>query len=256
MRVTDEVLTERRDRVLVVTINRPAARNAVNRAVTVAISAALDELDESSGLSVGVITGAGGTFCSGMDLKAFLAGEDVTTPSRGFAGICGTASRKPLIAAVEGWALAGGCEVALSCDLIVAAEDAQFGLPEVKRGLIAAGGGLLRLPRRIPPGLAAELVLTGDPISAETAHRFGLVNRVTTKGGALAAALQLAETIAANGPLAVAASKEILDRATDQPVAEGYALQEPIKDRVFASADAREGPLAFTEKRLPQWQGV
>jgi enoyl-CoA hydratase len=253
--VSDEVLVERAGGVMTITINRPRYRNAVNRAVTVAISSALAELDESSGLSVGIVTGAGGTFCSGMDLKAFLAGEDVTTPGRGFAGICGAASRKPLIAAVEGWALAGGCEIALACDLIVAADNARFGLPEVKRGLIAAGGGLLRLPRRVPAGIAAELLLTGDPMDAETAARFGLVNRVTAAGAALAGARELAARIAENGPLAVIASKEVLASALDAPIADGFAAQQPVMNRVFESADAREGALAFTEKRAPQWRG-
>jgi enoyl-CoA hydratase len=253
--VSDEVLIERADGVMTIMINRPRWRNAVNRTVTVAISSAMDELDEASDLSVGIVTGVGGTFCSGMDLKAFLAGEDMTTPGRGFAGICGTASRKPLIAAVEGWALAGGCEIAVACDLIVAAENAKFGLPEVKRGLIAAGGGLLRLPRRIPAGLAAELVLTGDPVEAGTAARFGLVNRVTAAGAALAGARALAARIAENGPLAVIASKAVLASALDAPIADGFVAQEPVMSRVFDSADAREGALAFTQKRMPQWRG-
>ena len=214
--VDDQVVVERSNGIMTITINRPAARNAVNRAVTLAISAALDELDASDALSVGIVTGAGGTFCAGMDLKAFLAGEDVTTPDRGFAGICGNPTRKALIAAVEGWALAGGCEIALACDLIVASEEAKFGVPEVKRGLIAAGGGLLRLPRRIPLGIAMEMALTGDPLQAAVAAGFGLVNSVTAPGGALAAARALAGRITANGPLAVAASKEVLLSATDR----------------------------------------
>lgn len=253
--MADEVLVDVADGVMTITINRPEARNAVNRAVTLAISAALDELDAAPELSLGIVTGAGGTFCAGMDLKAFLAGEDVTTPDRGFAGICTVPAHKPLIAAVEGWALAGGFEVALACDLIVAAETARFGVPEVKRSLIAAGGGLLRLPRRMPLGKAMELVLTGDPISATEAATLGLVNAVTPEGGALAGARELAARITSNGPLAVAASKEVLLGATDQPVEAGWAVQEPVMRVVFDSADAREGALAFTEKRSPVWQG-
>lgn len=254
--VDDQVLVDRADGVMTITINRPAARNAVNRAVTLAISAALDELDASSALSVGIVTGAGGTFSAGMDLKAFLAGEDVTTPDRGFAGICGNPPRKPLIAAVEGWALAGGCEIALACDLIVASEEAKFGVPEVKRGLIAGGGGLLRLPRRLPLGVAMQMVLTGDPLPAPIAAGYGLVNTVTAPGEALATALQLADRITANGPLAVAASKEILLSATDRTVTEGFVAQQSAMDVVFSSADAREGALAFTEKRAPVWKGA
>jgi len=183
--VTDEVLVEHIDGVAVITINRPHARNAVNRAVSEAVAAAVDELDERSELALGIITGAGGNFCSGMDLKAYLAGETTSVPGRGLAGICLRPPRKPLIAAVEGWALAGGCEIALACDLIVAAQDAKFGLPEVKRGLVAGAGGLLRLPRRIPPAVAMELSLTGDPLDAVEAHRLGLVNILTDPGQAL-----------------------------------------------------------------------
>jgi enoyl-CoA hydratase/carnithine racemase len=168
--------------VLVVTIDRPEARNAVNLAVAEGIAAALDRLDGDDGLRAGVLTGAGGTFCAGMDLKAFVAGERPHVEGRGFAGIVQGPPRKPLIAAVEGWALAGGFEVALACDLIVAARDARFGIPEVKRGLVAAGGALIRLPRRIPYHLAMELALTGDPISAERAAELGIVSRLAERG--------------------------------------------------------------------------
>jgi enoyl-CoA hydratase/carnithine racemase len=253
--VDDVVLVEHRDGCAVITINRPEARNAVNRAVTVGIAAALDELDARADLTVGIITGAGGTFSSGMDLKAYLAGEQVALPDRGLAGFTRIAPKKPLIAAVEGFALAGGCEIALACDLIVAAEDATFGIPEVKSGLVAGGGGLLRLPRRIPPAVAMELALTGDPISATDALRFGLVNAVTPPGGALERALALAGRITPNGPLAVAASRQIVAQALDWTLDEGWIEQEKIYAPVFTSDDAKEGALAFAEKRPPVWTG-
>jgi enoyl-CoA hydratase len=198
--MAEEVLTERRDNVLLVTINRPEAKNAVNEAVAQGVAAAMDELDGDDDLRVGVITGAGGTFCAGMDLKAFLAGEVPVVEGRGLAGLTERPPRKPLIAAVEGWALAGGFEVALACDLVVAAETARFGVPEVKRGLVAAAGAALRLPSLIPQPIALELLLTGDPIDAERASGLGLVNRVVPEGTALDGALELAATIAANGP--------------------------------------------------------
>src|SRR6201996_4219399 len=198
---TDQaVLTERRGRVLLITINRPEQRNAVNAAVAAGIAAALDQLDAAAELSIGVITGAGKGFCSGMDLKAFVAGERPHTEDRGFAGITQRAAAKPLIAAIEGFAVAGGLEVAICCDLIVAAEGAKLGIPEAKRSLVAAGGGLLRLPRMLPRNVANELALTGDPITAERAYELGLVNRVTESGAALDGATALAATIAANGP--------------------------------------------------------
>jgi enoyl-CoA hydratase len=253
--MSDSVIVEQVDRVLVISINRPQARNAINRDVTEAIAAAVDELDERADLTLGIITGTGGTFCAGMDLKAFLAGEDVTLPGRGIAGIVQRPPRKPMIAAVEGWALAAGFEIALTCDLIVAARDARFGVPEVKRGLVAAAGGLLRLPRRIPRAIAMQLALTGEPMSAVDAHRFGLVNELTATGGAVDGALDLARRITPNGPLAVQITKQILDKATDWTVEEGFVEQEPLVDQILASADAREGSSAFAEKRLPVWTG-
>jgi enoyl-CoA hydratase len=249
------VSTEQRDGVQIVTINRPEARNAVNRAVAEGIAAAMDELDAREDLVVGVITGAGGTFCAGMDLKAFVAGEVVTIPGRGFAGLCSNPPTKPLIAAVEGWALAGGCEIALTCPLIVAADTAKFGIPEVKRSLVAGAGGLLRLPRRIPPAIAYELALTGDPLTAEVAHRHGLVNQLVPEGGALEGALALAARITPNGPLALTATKQILDFATEHNVEEGWSYQGPLLPPVFTSNDAREGAIAFAEKRAPKWTG-
>ena len=253
--MADEVLVEISGRVVVITINRPQARNAVNFAVSAAVAQALDDLDERDDLTVGIITGAGGTFSSGMDLKAFLAGENVAIPGRGLGGLTQRPPAKPLIAAVEGWALAGGCEIALACDLIVAADDAKFGIPEVKRGLVAGAGGLFRLPRRIPAGIAMELALTGDPLPAADAYRLGLVNKLTASGGALAGALALAERIAANGPLAVAATKQIVAQQFDWQIDEVWEKQDPIMRPAFQSADAREGALAFAEKRPPVWQG-
>jgi enoyl-CoA hydratase/carnithine racemase len=237
--------------VLVVTIDRPQARNAVNLAVAEGIAGALDRLDGDPALRVGVLTGAGGTFCAGMDLKAFVAGERPHVEGRGFAGIVERPPRKPLIAAVEGWALAGGFEVALSCDLIVAARDARFGIPEVKRGLVAAGGALIRLPRRIPYHVAMELALTGDPIGADRAFELGIVSRLADSGGALSQARSLAALIAANGPLAIDATKRIL--VADE--SDAWQRQAEIAGPVFGSDDAREGASAFAEKRAPVWRG-
>jgi enoyl-CoA hydratase len=241
--------------VLVVTIDRPEARNAVNLAVAEGIAAAIDRLDADDALRAGILTGAGGTFCAGMDLKAFVAGERPHVGDRGFAGIVQRPPRKPMVAAVEGWALAGGFEVALACDVIVAARDARFGIPEVKRGLVAAGGALLRLPRRIPYHLAMELALTGDPIGAERAHAIGIVSRLAEPGEALADARELAATIARNGPLALDASKRIVAAAADWPAAEAWDHQAAIAGPVLASEDAREGAQAFAEKRDPVWRG-
>lgn len=249
------VLTERRGRVLTITINRPDQRNAVNAAVAQGIAGALDELDADGALSVGVLTGAGKGFCAGMDLKAFVAGERPHVEGRGFAGITQRAADKPLIAAVEGFAVAGGLEVALACDLIVAARGARLGIPEVKRSLVAAGGGLLRLPRVLPRNVAMELALTGDPIDAERGYELGLVNRLTEPGQALDAALELADAVAANGPLALAATKRIMRESVDWPDAEFFERQAPIIEPVFSSDDAKEGASAFSERRAPLWKG-
>jgi enoyl-CoA hydratase len=251
---TDAVLTERRGRVLLITMNRPEQRNAVNAAVAAGIAGALDELDGDPELSVGVITGAGKGFCAGMDLKAFVAGERPWVEGRGFAGITQRAADKPLIAAIEGFAVAGGLEVALACDLIVAGRGARLGIPEVKRGLIAAGGGLLRLPRTLPRNVAMEMALTGDPIEAERAHELGLVNRLSDGGEALTVALELAETIAANGPLALAATKRVMVESVDWPNSEFFMRQQPFRDSAFNSQDAREGATAFAERRDPVWK--
>jgi enoyl-CoA hydratase len=249
------VLTEGRDRVLVIKLNRPEQRNAVNAAVAAGIAAALDQLDDDPALSLGVLTGEGKGFCAGMDLKAFVAGESAYVGDRGFAGITRRASVKPLIAAVEGFAVAGGLEVALACDLIVAARGAKLGIPEVKRSLVAAGGGLLRLPRAIPRGIAMELALTGDPILAERAHELGLVNRLAEPGQALETALGLAGEISVNGPLALAATKRIMVESVDWPESEFFERQGEIAGPVMASEDAREGSRAFAEKRAPEWHG-
>jgi enoyl-CoA hydratase len=254
--VSHAVLVETRDSVLVMTISRPEARNAVNSAVATGLAAALDRLDEEPALSVGVLTGAGGTFSSGMDLKGFLTGDSPVIEGRGLGGLTQAPPRKPLIAAVEGWALAGGFEMVLACDLVVASREAKFGIPEVKRSLVAGAGGLLRLPHRLPYHVAMELALTGDPLDAETAHRFGLVNRLVDPGTALDGALALAAQVAANGPLALAATKEILRRSLDWTEDEGWKHQMDIMLPVFGSEDAREGATAFAEKRAPRWSGA
>jgi enoyl-CoA hydratase len=254
--MSDEaILTERRDGVLVVTINRPEQRNAVNGAVATGMAAALDELDSDDDLRVGIVTGAGGYFSAGMDLKAFVQGESPYADDRGFAGITQRASKKPLIAAIEGFALAGGFEVALSCDLIVASREARFGIPEVKRSLVAAGGALLRLPRRIPYHLAMELALTGEPIGAERAQELGIVNRLAEPGAALDTALELAAEIVKNAPLALIASKQIIEQSPEWSSAEMWVKQGEVAGPVFVSEDAREGATAFAEKRQPVWRG-
>ena len=254
--MSDEVLiTERRGNVLLITLNRPDARNAVNLALAEGIAAALDELDGEDELSVGVLTGAGKGFCAGMDLKAFVSGERPWAGDRGFAGIVRRGPTKPLIAAVEGFAVAGGLEVALACDLIVAARGAKLGIPEVKRSLVAAGGALLRLPRRIPYHLAMELALTGDPILAERAAELGLVNRLAEPGTAVEVALELAGEIAVNAPLALIASKRILEQQWDWSRERMWDAQNAISEPVFSSEDAREGSTAFAEKRPPVWRG-
>lgn len=249
------VLIERDGAVLIITINRPNVRNAINRQTSEAIALAMDELDNDHSLSIGILTGSGQHFCSGMDLKAFLQGERVELEGRGLAGIAERPPLKPLIAAVEGYALAGGCEIALACDLIVAAKNAQFGIPEVKRGLIAGSGGLMRLPQRIPSQIALEYALTGKPMSASDAAHWGLVNRLTEPGGALAEARALALEISQNGPLAVRMTKHIMSQSPNWAVDQKWPKQNEILEQVIASDDAREGALAFSEKRAPRWTG-
>jgi enoyl-CoA hydratase len=249
------VLVERQGAILIITINRPQVRNAIDKATADGIATALAELDKSPDLRVGIITGAGGNFCTGMDLKAFLAGERPAAAGRGFAGIVERPPDKPLIAAVEGYALAGGFEIALSCDLVVSAQDARFGLPEVKRGLLAGGGGLLRLPERVPYHLAMQWALTGDAVPATEVAAVHLVTELTPPGGALAAAVDFASRIAANGPLAVRATKRIIVESRDWPGPERFARQKMIYEPVRSSEDAREGALAFRERRAPVWRG-
>ncbi|HEY2140873.1 MAG TPA: crotonase/enoyl-CoA hydratase family protein [Solirubrobacteraceae bacterium] len=255
MNDSQAVLTERRDNVLLITINRPHVRNAVNAAVAEGVAGALDELDREDSLSVGILTGAGGFFCAGMDLGAFVKGESPWFGDRGFAGIAQRASRKPLIAAIEGFAVAGGMEIALACDLIVAADGAKMGIPEAKRSLVAAGGALLRLPRRIPYHVVMELALTGDLLPAERFHELGLVSRLAAPGEAVDVALELAGALAKNGPLALIASKRILQEQFDWPSDEMWQKQGAISGPVFASEDAKEGAAAFKEKRDPVWRG-
>jgi enoyl-CoA hydratase len=252
---SDPVLTERRGSVLLITLNRPEVRNAVNAALAAGVAGALDELDADESLSVGVLTGAGGFFCAGMDLGAFVKGESPWFGDRGFAGIAQRSASKPLIAAIEGFAVAGGMEIALACDLIVAAKGAKMGIPEAKRSLVAAGGALLRLPRRMPYHVVMELALTGDPFPAERFHELGLVNRLSEPGGAVQAALELAARLAANGPLALSASKRILQEQFDWSSSDMWAKQGEIAGTVMASEDAKEGAGAFKEKRDPVWKG-
>ncbi|CCG03902.1 crotonase/enoyl-CoA hydratase family protein [Blastococcus saxobsidens] len=250
-----KVLVERRGAVQVITINRPSARNALDAEVATAVAAAVDELDADDQLRAGVLTGSGGTFSAGMDLKAFLRGESPSLPGRGLCGITRTPPRKPLIAAVEGWALAGGFELVLACDLVVAGRTARFGVPEVKRSLVAAGGAALLLPQRVPRAVALELLLTGEPIGAERAAAAGLVNRLVDEGDAVDAAVELAGTIAANGPLAVAATKRIVQEAPGWAPEEAWARHDEVTAPVFTSEDAREGSTAFAERREPVWRG-
>jgi enoyl-CoA hydratase len=252
---SEPVLTERRGSVLLITLNRPEVRNAVNAALAAGVAVALDELDEDDALSVGVVTGAGGFFCAGMDLGAFVRGESPWFGDRGFAGIAQRASRKPLIAAIERFAVAGGMEIALACDLIVAAKGAKMGIPEAKRSIVASGGALLRLPRRMPYHVVMELALTGDPLPAERFHELGVVNRLSEPGGAVEAALELAAALTKNGPIALAASKRILQEQFDWSTDEMWERQGEIAGPVMASDDAKEGASAFKEKRDPVWRG-
>jgi enoyl-CoA hydratase len=252
--MVDAVLTDISDGIIVITINRPDAKNAVNKAVAEGVAAALEQLDSDENLRVGIITGAGGTFCSGMDLKGFLKGESPVVKDRGFAGLTMAPPEKPLIAAVDGYALAGGMEVALACDLIVASSDAKFGIPEVKRGLVAGAGGLIRMPRQIPPRLAMQYSLTGEFISAQRAYDIGLINLVA-EGDALDAAIDLARQINENGPLAVKVSKQIVATQAEWSKDEMWDEQQKLMAPIFGSEDAREGAAAFAEKRKPEWKG-
>jgi enoyl-CoA hydratase len=252
---TDILRSEVREQVLILTLNRPEAKNAFNAALSQALSAALDRFEEDAALRVCVLTGSGGSFSTGMDLKALLKGESSSTEKRGGFGIMSRPPNKPIIAAVEGYAVAGGMELALCCDLIVATETSKFGLPEVRRGLVAVGGGLFRLPKRIPYHVVMELALTGELHSAERFQQLGLVSRVVPPGAALEAALELAQRIAQNGPLAVAATKQILQRAHEWTEEEAWKEQHKLARPALRSKDATEGARAFAEKRAPVWRG-
>lgn len=246
------VLTERRGRVLLITLNRPEAMNAINGALSHGLWDAVQELNSDAGLTAGVLTGNGRGFCSGMDLKAFSRGEDIG-PMMQFVQ---HGAEKPLIGAIEGFALAGGLELALSCDLLVAARGAKLGIPEVNVGLFAAGGGLLRLPSRVGFGKAMEMAITGDPISAEDGEKYGLISRLADPGSAVSVAMELAERVAKNAPLGVAASKQLIRATQGVTEEEFWALQGPLQGKVFTSNDAKEGPKAFAEKRAPEWTGT
>ena len=250
----ERILTERRGHVLVITINRPEARNAFDAASAQALEAAVDALDAEDDLFVGVITGAGGNFSAGADLKAVARGERASTRRGGF-GIFAKPPRKPVIAAVEGYAVGGGFELCLSCDLIVAARTARFGLPEVRHNVVAVGGGLFRLPRRMPYHLAMELALTGEFKDADYFHRMGVVNRVVEAGQALDAAVDWAQALLVNGPTALAATKEIVQHSADWTDQEAWGAQMAYARRALESEDRKEGLAAFAEKRKPVWKG-
>lgn len=250
--MSDVLLTERRDRVLVMTLNRPDQRNALNSDLADALAAALAELDGDDGLTAGVLTGNGKNFCAGMDLKEFAT----KGPPAALGGVFQNGAQKPLIGAVHGPVFAGGFELALICDLLVAADDARFGVPEVARGLLAAGGALIRLPARLPYAVAMELALTGDPIDAEAALRYGLVSRVVSQDQVVAEAIALAERIAENAPLSIAASKQMIKNSVGRTEAEGWAEQGPLAGKIFSSKDSIEGSIAFAEKRKPNWAGA
>jgi enoyl-CoA hydratase len=249
------VLTERRGDVLLITINRPEVRNAVNTAVAFGVAEALDDLDGDEALRAAVITGAGKGFCAGADLRAVQQGDTAAHPHRGFGGIVRKPPAKPIIAAVEGFAVAGGFEIALACDLVVAARGARFALPEVKRSLVASAGGLLHLPDRVPRALAVEMALTGDTVDAERMYAVGAIARLTEPGGAIAAALELVARITVNAPLSLIATKRILAEREDWSREDRWARQDAIVGDIATSDDAREGALAFTERRDPVWTG-
>lgn len=249
------VAVRREGAALVIIINRPRQRNAINKAVADSIAQALSALDGSPDLRAGILYGAGGTFSAGADIKALARGERAHVPGRGFAGLVEMPPAKPLIAAVEGWALGGGFEIVLACDLVVAARGARFGLPEIRRGLVAGGGGAMRLPHRLPRPIAMEILFTGEPIDAQRAAHFGLVNQVVDDGAALTAALAMAEKIGQSAPLALAAAKRVAVESPSWPPDRAFALQNDILAPVFASKDAREGVRAFAEHRPPVWRG-
>lgn len=249
---------EQKGPIALLTINRPEARNAVNGEVAAGMEAAIDRLESDDEVWIGVLTGAGSVFSAGADLKAIASGQAAAlqTAKGGFAGIATRARTKPIIAAVDGPALAGGCEIVLSCDLVVASSAAAFGLPEVKRSLVAGAGGLFRLPRVLPRNVAMEIVLTGDPITAERAYSLGMINELVEPGQAVQAALALAERICANAPVAVRESRQVVlaaDTTTDDE--ELWRLSNQAFAKVASTEDFAEGPRAFIEKRPPAWKG-
>ena len=250
------VLNEVRSGVLIITLNRPGKRNAATQEMARLVARAMDAFEANEALKVAVLTGAGGAFCSGMDLQGFAErGETPMVEERGFLGLTHWRGRKPLIAAVEGPAVAGGFETVLACDLVVASRSARFALPEVQRGLAAGAGGMRRLPRKIPPNVAMELVLTGDAINGERAYALGLVNWLVEPGQALTEALALAQRISANAPLSVAAGKRVVWAQREWGEADEQALQDSLVGKLELSDDAKEGALAFMEKRPARWQG-
>lgn len=256
--MSDETVRyEQRGHVAVLTISRPEARNAVNGAVARGIEAGLDRAEGSTDVRAVVLTGAGPAFCAGADLKAIGAGQGDTlsTARGGFAGVTERERVLPLIAAVDGPALAGGTEIVLACDLVVASESARFGIPEVKRGLIAGAGGLFRLGRVLPLNVAMEAALTGDPFDAVTAHRFGLVNELCAPGAALETALRLAQRVGVNAPLAVRESRTLVAETAALSEPEAWARTHAAAARILASEDVQEGVLAFVERRAPSWAG-
>lgn len=249
--MSDAVLTSVRDQVLLITLNRPEVKNAIDSALSLGVLDALARLDGDDELRVGVMVGAGGTFCAGLDLKAFAQSGLPTRVDDIFKNRC----RKPLVAAVEGAALGGGLELALIADLLVGSRDARFGSPEVKFGLFPGGGALLRLPRALPQSIVAELALTGEPVSAQVAFQHGLIARLCDPGETLGVALELAGRIAANAPLGVAAAKQLLWQAPGRGEEDLWPEQRALVDAVFHSDDAREGARSFAERRPPQWSG-
>jgi enoyl-CoA hydratase len=253
---TGKVIVDVEDGLIVITLNRPEARNAIDRDLSYETCAAVDHLDATPELRVGILTGAGGNFCAGMDLKAFARGEVTRVEGRGLLGIAWTPPVKPMIAAVEGYCLAGGFEATLACDLMVASTAARFGLPEAKRGLAAAAGGLIRLPRTIPSRIAMEMALTGDQVDADLLFRHGLINVLTEPGGALDGALELARRIVPNAPLSLAASKRVITEQRNWATTEDFDRQAEITAPVIASNDAKEGAIAFAEKRAAKWTGT
>jgi enoyl-CoA hydratase len=253
--MTDEVLRERRGHVELLTLNRPEARNAINLATAVALGTALDECENDDDVWVVILTGAGDkAFSAGMDLKAFAAGEIPITDA-GFGGLTQRQFSKPLIAAANGSALAGGFEMLISCDLVVAADHAKFGIPESSRGLVAGAGGLIRLPKLVPLAVALEMALTAEPIDAQRAYELGLVNRVVPGEQVLDAAMALAERIAQNAPMAVRLSKDVMKRSRELTEAQAWQISDEAFGASGRSADALEGATAFAEKRAPNWQG-